>query len=27
LKRQYQEGYTACPIHIEEEQWTRLKEY
>jgi hypothetical protein len=27
LKRQYQEGCTACPIHIEEEQWTRLKEY
>ena len=27
LKRQYQEGYIACPIHIEEEQWTMLKEY
>lgn len=27
LKRQYQEGHTACPIHIEEEQWTKLKEY
>jgi hypothetical protein len=27
LKRLYQEGHTACPIHIEEEQWTRLKEY
>jgi hypothetical protein len=27
LKRQYQEGHSACPIHIEEEQWTRLKEY
>jgi hypothetical protein len=27
LKRQYQEGHTACPIYIEEEQWTRLKEY
>jgi hypothetical protein len=27
LKRQYQEGHTACPIDIEEEQWTRLKEY
>jgi hypothetical protein len=27
LKRQYQEGHVACPIHIEEEQWTRLKEY
>jgi hypothetical protein len=27
LKRQYQEGHTACPIHIEEEQWTRLKQY
>jgi hypothetical protein len=27
LKRQYQEGHTTCPIHIEEEQWTRLKEY
>jgi hypothetical protein len=27
LKRQYQEGHTACSIHIKEEQWTRLKEY
>jgi hypothetical protein len=27
LKRQYLEGHTACPIHIEEEQWTRLKQY
>jgi hypothetical protein len=27
LKKQYQEGHIACPIHIEEEQWTRLKEY
>ena len=27
LKRQYQEGLTACPIYIEEEQWTRLKQY
>jgi hypothetical protein len=27
LKRQYQEGHTVCPIHIKEEQWTRLKEY
>jgi hypothetical protein len=27
LKRQYQEGHTACPIQIEEEQWTMLKEY
>jgi hypothetical protein len=27
LKRLYQEGHTVCPIHIEEEQWTRLKEY
>jgi hypothetical protein len=27
LKKQYQEGHTACTIHIEEEQWTRLKEY
>jgi hypothetical protein len=27
LKRQYQEGHTTCPIHIEEEQWTKLKEY
>jgi hypothetical protein len=27
LKKQYQEGHTACPIHIEEDQWTRLKQY
>ena len=27
LKKQYQEGHTTCPIHIEEEQWTKLKEY
>jgi hypothetical protein len=27
LKRQYQEAHSAWPIHIEEEQWTRLKEY
>jgi hypothetical protein len=27
LKMQYKEGHTTCPIHIEEEQWTRLKEY
>ena len=27
LKRQYQGGHIACPIHIEEEQWTRFQEY
>ena len=27
LKRQYQERYNACPVHIKEEQWTRLQEY
>ena len=27
LKKQYQEEYITCPIHIKEEQWTRLKEY
>jgi hypothetical protein len=27
LKKQYQEGHTACPVYIEEDQWTRLKQY
>jgi hypothetical protein len=27
LKKQYQEGHTACPVHIEEDQWARLKQY
>jgi hypothetical protein len=27
LKKQYQEGHTTCPVHIEEDQWTKLKQY
>jgi hypothetical protein len=27
LKKQYQEGHTTCPVHIEEDQWARLKQY
>jgi hypothetical protein len=27
LKKQYQEGHTACPVHIEKDQWTSLKQY
>jgi hypothetical protein len=27
LKTRYREGHTTCPLHIEEDQWSRLVKY